>query len=105
MSRAQRARLIFVFRIELTWIQEYFSTEKFPGHTSRRHAPVLRKLTQAFSLAFARMTENAEFQLGSPGVPEDDNSGNDRRLFNSLSQHILILEIKNFILSFNLCTF
>jgi hypothetical protein len=32
-----------------TWIQEYFSTEKFPGHTSARQPPVLRKHTHAFS--------------------------------------------------------
>jgi site-specific recombinase XerD len=34
-----------------TWIQEYFSTEKFPGHTSARQPPVLRKCTHTFSPA------------------------------------------------------
>ena len=41
---------------ESTWIQEYFFTKKFPGHTSARQPPVLRKRTHAFSPAFARMT-------------------------------------------------
>ncbi len=47
-----------------TWIQEYFFTKKFPGHTSRRHAPVLRKHTHAFSPGSTHKYFSAEKSSG-----------------------------------------